>query len=97
MVINIGEIMGTGLKIGQDISPHDGKLDLAIASPQTVGGILRLVYRLLTRRLDSYGDLKYFLASRIRITATPPLEVQVAGRPLGRRCCMPRLSLMGRS
>lgn len=83
MVMNVGEIAGTGIKIGEDISPHDGKLNLAIASPNTVGGVARLLYRLLTGQLENYRDLRYFSASRIRIMATPPLEVQIDGEALG--------------
>ncbi|CAN5805392.1 diacylglycerol kinase family lipid kinase [soil metagenome] len=83
MVMNVGEIAGTGIKIGEDISPHDGKLNLAIASPNTLGGVVRLLYRLATGQLENYRDLRYFSASTVRITATPPLEVQIDGEALG--------------
>ena len=40
MLINVGEIAGTNIHMG-DSNPHDGKLDLAIVVPNTLGGILR--------------------------------------------------------
>jgi diacylglycerol kinase (ATP) len=83
MIINIGEIVGVDLKMGQNISAHDGKLDLSIASPRTLFEVLRLTFRMLTKQYDSYNDLKYFSASSIRVTATPPLEVQIDGESIG--------------
>ncbi len=38
---------------------------------------------MLTKQYDSYNDLKYFSASSIRVTATPPLEVQIDGESIG--------------
>ncbi len=83
MIINIGEIVGVDLKMGQNISAHDGKLDLSVASPQTLFEVLRLTFRMLTKQYDSYSDLKYFSASSFRVTATPPLEVQIDGESIG--------------
>ena len=83
MVVNVGEIAGMGLKLGEGISPHDGKLNLAVAAPQTLAGLARLGYRLATNQFENYRDLKYFSASKIRITATPPLEVEIDGEAIG--------------
>lgn len=83
MIMNVGEIAGVDLKMGQNISAHDGKLDLSIASPQTLFEVLRLTFRMLTKQYDSYSNLKYFSASSIRVTATPPLEVQIDGESIG--------------
>lgn len=84
MIINVGEIVGVDLKMGGNISPHDGKLDLSVASPQTLFQVLRLTFRMLTKQYDSYSDLKYFSASSFRVTATPPLEVQIDGESIGK-------------
>lgn len=82
MLINVGEIAGTDIKMG-DSNPHDGKLDLAIVTPNTLGGILRLAFRLVTGQLENYRDLRTFSAERVRVTADPPLEVQIDGETLG--------------
>lgn len=84
MIINVGEIVGVDLKMGGNISPHDGKLDLSVASPQTLFQVLRLTFRMLTKQYGSYSDLKYFSASSFRVTATPPLEVQIDGEAIGK-------------
>lgn len=83
MIINIGEIVGVDHKMGQNISAHDGKLDLSIASPQTLFEVLRLTFRMLTKQYESYSNLRYFSASSIRVTAAPPLEVQIDGESIG--------------
>ena len=82
MLINVGEIAGTDIKMG-DSNPHDGKLDLAIVTPNTLSGIARLVFRLATGQLENYRDLRTFSAERVRVTADPPLEVQIDGETLG--------------
>lgn len=84
MIINVGEIIGVDHKMGEGISAHDGKLNLSIASPQTLFEILRLTVRMLTKKYDSYSDLKYFSAASIKVTATPPLEVQIDGESIGK-------------
>ncbi len=83
MIINVGEILGSGVKLGDDISPHDGKLNVAIVAPNSVFGLLKLLVRLLTKRFDNYRDLQYLSADRIRVTASPPLKLQIDGEAIG--------------
>lgn len=83
MVINVGEIHGTGIALGEHLSPHDGKLDLAIATPDSMRGVLRLLFRILTRRFDGSNELRYFSASRLRVDARPPLKLEIDGEPIG--------------
>lgn len=83
MVLNVGEILGSGVKLGDDLNPHDGKLNLAIVSPTSPLGILKLTLRLITRRFDNYRDLQYFAADRVHIETTPPLKLQIDGEPIG--------------
>jgi YegS/Rv2252/BmrU family lipid kinase len=83
MVVNVGQIESFGIALGPNIHPHDGKLDLMIASSATIWGALRIALRILTRRFTGHRDLTYFSASRIRITARPPLPTQIDGEELG--------------
>lgn len=83
MIVNVGGLANSHFELGQDISPHDGKLNLAVVSAQTLGSVLRLVYRLLTQQFKNDRDLSYFSASRIRIEARPPLKVQIDGETVG--------------
>ena len=82
MLVNIGELAGTNLKIG-NINPHDGKLDMAVAAPDKFTGILRLIYRLARNDLKSYRDFKLFSAKEISVEAIPPLELQIDGEVIG--------------
>ena len=84
IAINIGEIYGTGIALGSKLSPHDGKLDLAVVSPNNILGIFKVLFRLLTRRYTGAPDLQYFAAERIRVEATPPLNLEIDGEPIGK-------------
>ena len=83
LLINIGEILGTEFQLGEGMDPHDGRLNLAVASPSSLGGILKLVLRLIFKRFDSYRDLQYFTAEHVRVEATPPLQIEIDGEPIG--------------
>lgn len=83
MVINIGEIYGTGLAIGKSVSPHDGKLDLAVAMSHTAWGFIKLLFRILFGRFTGSPDLKYLSASHLKVEAHPPLKLEIDGEPIG--------------
>ncbi len=83
MIVNVGQIGDGAIALGPNIHPHDGKLDLMIASSASVFGALRILGRILTRRFDDQGDLMYLSASRIRVTARPPLPTEIDGEELG--------------
>jgi YegS/Rv2252/BmrU family lipid kinase len=83
LIINVGEIHDAHLALGPNIQPHDGKLDLMIVSSASLLGALGILVRVLTRRFDNTGGLRYLSASRIRITASPALPTQIDGEALG--------------
>lgn len=82
-VINVGEIYGTGIKIGENLSPHDGKLDLAVLATNRISGIFKLLWRVLTRRFGDGSSLRYFSGREIEVEATPPLKLQIDGEAVG--------------
>jgi diacylglycerol kinase (ATP) len=83
LIVNVGEINDANIALGPNIHPHDGKLDLMILSSASLLGALRLLLRILTRRFDGTSDLRYLSASRVRVSATPPLPTQLDGEQLG--------------
>jgi YegS/Rv2252/BmrU family lipid kinase len=83
LIINIGQVDAANIALGPDIHPHDGKLDLMIMSSASLLGALRLALRILTRRFDDTQGLRYMSASRIRVSARPPLPTQLDGEQLG--------------
>lgn len=83
MVINIGEIEGTGLAIGKNVTPHDGKLNLAIVAMKSPMGIIRLLFRLLTKRFDGTSELRYVAVETLKIEANPPLKIEIDGEAIG--------------
>jgi diacylglycerol kinase (ATP) len=83
LIINVGEINNANIALGPNIHPHDGKLDLMILSTASLLGVLRTIGRILLRRFDNAQGLRYMSASRIRLTARPPLPTQIDGEELG--------------
>ena len=83
MLVNVGEILGTGFALGKNMNPHDGKLNLAVASPNSLGGILKLVFRLATKRFENYRDLQYFSGTEVHVEADPPLKLELDGEAVG--------------
>jgi len=83
MVLNVGEIHGTPVSLGENVSPHDGKLDLLVASNSSLWGITKLVFRILTKRFQGGSELRYFKASKLQISAIPPLKLEIDGECIG--------------
>jgi diacylglycerol kinase (ATP) len=83
MAVNVGQIGDGAITIGPNIHPHDGKLDLVIISAASLPGAFRILWQILTRRFEGNSDLRYFSASKVRITAQPPLPTEIDGEELG--------------
>jgi diacylglycerol kinase (ATP) len=83
MIVNVGEIANLGIKLGENIQPHDGKLDVIIATSATVLGALGILARILTGRFKGHDDLRYLRVERVSIVAKPPLPTQIDGEELG--------------
>jgi YegS/Rv2252/BmrU family lipid kinase len=80
---NSGEILGPAFKLGKNISPHDGKIDVIAVTPVSPLGILGLVGRLIIKDFRSDRNLMYWHGAHVRLEATPPLKVQVDGEVMG--------------
>lgn len=83
MFANSGEILGPAFKLGKNISPHDGKIDVIAVTPVSPLGILGLVGRLIIKDFRSDRNLMYWHGSHVKLEATPPLQVQVDGEVMG--------------
>lgn len=83
MVVNVGEMAEMGLELAEGITPHDGKLDLAVITPHNAIGLARLLWRLLWGKLKDGRDVRFFTVTRARLEADPPLKVEIDGEPIG--------------
>ncbi len=83
MIVNIGQIGDVGPKLGANIQPHDGKLNVIVATSATVFGALRILLRILTGRFEGHSDLHYLSVEHVSIKAKPALPTQVDGEALG--------------
>jgi YegS/Rv2252/BmrU family lipid kinase len=83
MVLNVGEIPGTPVSVGDNVSPHDGTLDLLVASNSSLWGIVKIIFRLLTKQFHGGSELRYIRASKLQLTAMPPLKLEIDGECIG--------------
>ncbi len=83
MVVNVGQIGTSGPKLGPRIQPHDGKLDVIVATSASLLGALRILFRIMTGRFEGGGDLHYLQVEHITITARPSLPTEIDGESLG--------------
>jgi YegS/Rv2252/BmrU family lipid kinase len=83
MIVNVGQISDAGPKLGANIHPHDGKLDVIVATSASVFGALRILFRILTGRFEGHSDLHYLSVEKVTINAKPPLPTQIDGEALG--------------
>ncbi|MEJ2720755.1 MAG: diacylglycerol kinase family lipid kinase [bacterium] len=83
MALNIGSIANLRFSFAPDIDPHDGRLNIAILSSRSIWGSLIVGFKILAKQYHGYDDLKLTKAKRIRISADPPLPVEIDGEPLG--------------
>jgi YegS/Rv2252/BmrU family lipid kinase len=83
MILNIGEIHGTPVAIGDNVSPHDGHLDLLVASNNSLRGVVKLIFRLITKQFHGGPELRYFKAKSIKLSANPPLKLEIDGECIG--------------
>ncbi len=83
MVLNVGEIPGTPVAVGDNVSPHDGEFDLLVASNSSLWGVVKVIFRLLTKRFHGGSELRYFRASKLQLSATPPMKLEIDGECIG--------------
>lgn len=83
MVLNVGKIHGTPVAVGDEISPHDGTLDLLVASNSSLWGVGKVILRLLTKRFQGGSELRYLKASTLHLSTVPPLKLEIDGECIG--------------
>lgn len=83
MAINFGSIANLQWSIGPNIDPHDGKLNVVVMSSRTLMGSLIVLFNIITKRYHGYSALQHTDGRKIRVTAEPPLPVQIDGEAFG--------------
>lgn len=83
MIVNVGGPAGAAARVRGAISPHDGLMEVAVLRPRSVGGMIMLLVRWLTRGLSARDDVRARAAASLRVHSEPPLGVQVDGEVVG--------------
>lgn len=82
-VTNIGRVPDLGLRMTPDTDPSDGQFDVTLISSRTAWDVLMIVARMLVWRGPRARRMVHFKARHVRVTANPPLPVQIDGEMLG--------------
>ena len=79
-LINAGRIDLSGVPVGPDVDPHDGRVDVAVLRSPDLWRAAAAVVRLVTRA----GSRRQFERAReVRVDADPPLPVHFDGDVVG--------------
>ena len=84
---NVNDLRFAGLQIGPVVDPHDGKMDATVLTREGLLGTVQEMMRVLTSGPDEderERDGTWLTASKMRIDADPPLDVQADGEVVGR-------------
>lgn len=84
MIANAGSVLGGLFRLGPDVRPDDGELDLLLFIPQRRADVLSLIWRLLRRDFRPHRSMQFLRGRRFRLTSDPPVSVQADGDIVGK-------------
>lgn len=84
MVANAGSLFGGRMHIGPGVVPDDGKLDLCLYSPSSLGDVMGLTWRVVRGDFSPHRAMRFIQGKRIRLSCEPETEVQADGDLVGR-------------
>ena len=83
LVANCGEVIPPFLKLGADIAPDDGLLDVVVLSATGMAESMGVLWQLARGTGNGSGRIQYARGHEVRIEATPVRPVQLDGEPTG--------------
>lgn len=84
IIANCGELIPPFLRIGQDITPDDGVLDVVVVHATGVVDSVGALWHVAHGLSDRTGSVRYARGRRIVVESTPARPVQLDGDPQGR-------------
>lgn len=84
LVANFGVLLNGFVTLGHDIRHDDGKLDVCIFDPVTLGDVMRITRKLLFRDFRPDPAMTYIQGSHIIVATDPELPAQADGELIGR-------------
>jgi diacylglycerol kinase (ATP) len=83
LVANCGEVVPPFLKLGTDIAPDDGLLDVVVLSATGVAESIGVLWQLVRGAPNGSGRVQYARGREVRIEAAPARPVQLDGELAG--------------
>ncbi len=84
MIVNFGAVLGDLFRFGPGIRHDDGRLDLCLFAPQSVGDAVRVMWRLMRKDFRDDRCLLYRSGREFRVEPLTPRGAQADGELLGR-------------
>jgi YegS/Rv2252/BmrU family lipid kinase len=84
MVANAGSILRDRFRLGPDVRPDDGELDLCLFLPQTAHEVFSLLWRMVWRNFSPHPRMVFMRGRRFLLATNPPVSVQADGDIVGR-------------
>ena len=83
LVANCGEVIPPFLKLGADIAPDDGLLDVVVLSATGLAESMGVLWQLVRGAPNGSGNVQYARGHEVRFEATPARPVQPDGELAG--------------
>ena len=83
LVANFGLVLGDLICFGEQVGHRDGKLDVCIYSPRTLGDAIRIFWRMLRGGVSDDRCVRVVTGRQVRIETDPPRPMQADGELLG--------------
>lgn len=84
MVANAGSVFRGRFRLGPDVRPDDGELDLCLFMPESAGDVITLVWRMLWKNFRPHPRMHFMRGKHFVLSADPPVAVQADGDIVGR-------------
>lgn len=82
LVANVGAVLNGMITLAPGARPDDGLVDVAVYAPRTLGGALRVAWRMLRGRFPDDGLTHFFRGRHVRVTTIPPRRAEADGELL---------------
>lgn len=83
MVANCGEIIPPFLRLGANIAPDDGILDVVVVHATGLADGVSVLWRMISGFPEQSASVRYARGRSVTVESTPPRPIQLDGEPAG--------------
>jgi diacylglycerol kinase (ATP) len=82
LIANVGVVLNGAITLAPNATPDDGVIDVAVYAPRTLGGALRVAWRMFRGRFPDDGLTRFYRGRHVRVITTPARRAEADGELL---------------